>query len=110
MAEMAEPTIEVLYVEGCPGFAELLPIVRRLAARERAPLVLTEIRSVEHAIRAGFLGSPSVRVDDADVDPGAAHRRTPGLTCRLYATPAGLRPVPAEEWIAAALRRARARR
>ena len=46
-----------------------------------------------------FPGSPTIRVDGVDVDPGS---RDPGdytPRCRLYQTAAGLRGVPDRRWI-----------
>jgi hypothetical protein len=60
-----------------------------------------ELRRVEsdQAARANrFLGSPTLRIDGADVDPGAAGRGDFGLKCRLDRTAAGLSPTPPDEW------------
>ena len=65
------------------------------------------VTSEDAAVAERFLGSPTLRVDGVDVDPGAADREDFGLRCRLYATGDGLRGVPEDRWIRAALRRAR---
>jgi hypothetical protein len=60
------------------------------------------------ARRDRFLGSPTVRVDGHDVEPGASERRDYGMKWRLYATGDGLRGTPLDEWVLDALaRRAR---
>ena len=64
--------------------------------------------AAETAQRERFLGSPTVRVDGADIEPGAGERTDFGLKCRLFATPDGLRGMPADEWVLGALARARA--
>lgn len=107
---MPAPTIEILYFDGCPTYAALTPEIRRLAAAEGARVELTAIETPEEAERARFLGSPSVRVDGVDVDPGAGGRDDYGMKCRLYLTPDGHRPAPPAAWVSAALRRARERR
>ena len=62
------------------------------------------MESPEAAAEERFLGSPSVRVDGVDVDPGAAGRDDFGLKCRLYSTGAGLQGTPPDEWVLEALR------
>jgi hypothetical protein len=55
-------------------------------------------------LRLRFLGSPTVRVDGRDVEPGADERDEFALACRVYRTQDGLRGQPDPEWITAALR------
>jgi hypothetical protein len=100
--------IELLYFDGCPHHEALLARLRALvaAAGVDAPIVMRRVEDAGAAERERFLGSPTVRVNGDDVEPGAAGRTDFGLTCRLYATPEGLRPVPPDAWLLAALRRA----
>lgn len=66
------------------------------------------LRRVPHedaAQRERFLGSPTVRVDSRDVEPGAEERDDFGLKCRLYRVPSGLRGAPLDEWVLDALAR-----
>jgi hypothetical protein len=101
--------IELLYFDGCPSYEALLPRLGRLLARENVAeeLELRRVESAEAAVRERFLGSPSVRVEGRDVDPGAADRCDFGVKCRLYRTEEGLAHVPPDEWIRAALERGR---
>ncbi len=101
--------VELLYFDGCPSYERLLPRLRELvaAADPDAPIELRRVETAEEAARERFLGSPTVRVDGRDVDPGAPQRRDFGLKCRLYRTERGLGPLPPDGWIAEALRRAR---
>ncbi|MBS1895345.1 MAG: hypothetical protein JST59_28935 [Actinobacteria bacterium] len=98
--------IELLYFDGCPNHQALLPELRRLLAEEGIgeEIELRRVETPEEAERVQFLGSPTVRVDGVDVDRDAAARQDFGLKCRLYRTPAGLRPTPPTEWMRAALR------
>lgn len=98
-------TIELLYFDGCPGFAELLPRVRALAAG-RADVELRPVESVEAAERLRFLGSPTLRVNGCDVDPDAADRTDFGMKCRLYRTGAGQTHSPPDAWIRRAIEEA----
>jgi hypothetical protein len=96
--------VELLYFDGCPSYEALRPRVERmLAERGLDGLDLVPIRSVEEAEAQRFLGSPTLRVDGHDVEPGAAERTDFGMKCRIYATGDGLRPTPADVAIAAAL-------
>ena len=97
-------TIELLYVDGCPGHEQILPRLRQLARQRGAKLVLVPVDTPEDAERERFLGSPTVRVDGRDVDPGAGPRSDYGLKCRLYRSAEdGQSPVPPASWIRAAL-------
>jgi hypothetical protein len=100
-------SIEVLYFDGCPSHERLLPTVRRLAREGRAQLTLRRVASPEQAEAERFLGSPTVRVDGADVEPGAAIRTDYGIKCRLFRSGGRQLPTLPEQWIRAAIDRAR---
>jgi hypothetical protein len=99
------PQIEVLYVHGCPHHPAVLALVERVRAELGidAELRTTLVGDHEAAERAGFPGSPTVRVDGLDVDPAAPSTRAPSLACRLYRHEHGLAGQPAERWIRDAL-------
>jgi hypothetical protein len=99
------PRIELLFFDGCPSHERLLPTVRSLARQSGAELMLRRIRTPEEAESERFLGSPTVRVDGEDVEPGAAQRTDYGMRCRLFRFEGGQSPVPPAEWIRAALDR-----
>jgi len=97
--------VELLYFDGCPSYTRLLPRLRDLVAEvdHRAEIDLRRVESVEAAEHERFLGSPTVRVDGMDVDPGARGRADFGLKCRLYRFDGGSSPLPSEAWIRKAL-------
>ena len=101
--------LEVLYFNGCPGHEALMPRLRKLMAHAAvdAPVELRQVESVEAAERERFLGSPTLRVNGQDVDPSAGERTDFGLKCRLYPSPDGLRGAVPDEFVVAALARAR---
>jgi hypothetical protein len=76
--------VELLFFDGCPGYAELLPSLQQAAAAAGASVELRRVETPEQADALRFLGSPTVRVDGHDVEPGAATRSDYGLKCRLY--------------------------
>jgi hypothetical protein len=103
----ASSTVEILYFEGCPNYQATRELVERIAAEEGiVPTIrLVEVTSIDEAGAQRFLGSPSIRVNGHDVEPGADQRDTFVLACRVYRTPWGSSGRPADEWVRAALRR-----
>lgn len=93
----------MLYVSGCPGYEQLLPSVRVLAEQAGAEVVIRSVETPEAAEAERFLGSPTVRVDGRDVEPGATDRHNFGLNCRLYPALQGQAHMPPERWIRDAL-------
>jgi hypothetical protein len=101
--------IEVLYFDGCPNHVALVPRLREvLAHADVSELIqLRRVETAEDAERERFLGSPTIRVDGRDVDPGAEQRDDFGMKCRLYATEDGLLGAPPDAWILQAIRSGR---
>ena len=94
-------TIEVLFFEGCPNHEPTLQLAREVVADLG---VSADVREVEverpgDAETLRFLGSPSVRVNGRDIEPGAEDRAGFALSCRIY----GASGVPRREWMVAAL-------
>ena len=100
-------TIELLYFDGCPNHEALLPRLREIVAASdvSAEVDLRRISDDDAAQHERFLGSPTVRIDGDDVEPGAELRTDFGMKCRLYRTASGLSGQPDEQWIRAALQR-----
>lgn len=104
--------IEVLYFDGCPSYEGLLPRLRSLLEREgvEEPIELRQVETPEAAERERFLGSPTVRIDGEDSDPGASTRSDFGLKCRLYRDGNGATGgVPPDQLLVDAIRRAKQR-
>lgn len=97
--------VEILYFDGCPNHETLVPHLRSLLrhAGVAEAIQLRRVEDDDDAQRERFLGSPTVRVNGRDVEPGADTRTDFGLKCRLYQTPAGLRGSPLDEWLLDAL-------
>jgi len=100
--------IELLYVSGCPHHDETLALVKRVVEEERivAGIEEIEVADAAQAKALGFLGSPSVRIDGRDIEPGARERGDFGLSCRVHADGARYSGIPPRELIRAALARA----
>ena len=80
--------VEVLYFTGCPHYEPTAELVREVITTlgVSAELTETEVTDSAQAERLRFLGSPTVRVDGADIEPTADDRNEYGLGCRLYGT------------------------
>ena len=102
-------TVEILYFDGCPHHAALAPRIREIATAAGVEVDVRHklVPDAEAAERERFLGSPTVRFDGADVEPGAGQRDDFGIKCRLYRTPDGLRGMPADARIHDAIVRPR---
>ncbi len=102
---MRRPRVEILYFEGCPNHEATRALVERVAAElEVEPDVrLVEVPDPDAAVSLGFLGSPTVRVEGRDVEPGAEDRRDFVLSCRVYRTGRGLSGQPDASWVREAL-------
>lgn len=101
----APQRVELLYFNGCPSTERFLPRLRELLERHQISdrLRLRLVETDEAAKRERFLGSPSVRVDDRDIEPGADARTDFGLKCRLYRTADGITGAPPDALLTAAL-------
>ncbi len=102
---MRRPRVEILYFEGCPNHEPARMLVERLARQLRIEpeIRLVEIADPDAAVELRFLGSPTVRVDGVDVEPGAAERRDFALACRIYRSEGGITEQPDERWMRDAL-------
>ena len=77
-----------LYFDGCPSHEAFLPRLHELLAQAhvQVPVEQRRVESEAAAQRERFLGSPTLRVDGVDIEPGAGERTDHGLKCRLYPT------------------------
>jgi hypothetical protein len=105
------PVIDVLYVEGCPNYRGALALVERVRAELGidAELRITRISDQAAADQARFPGSPTVRVDGHDVEPGSEPPAEFTLACRLYRLEHRFAGQPDERWVREALLRAAGR-
>lgn len=101
------PRVEILVFDGCPNAEPTRELVGRVA---RVLAIEPEVRVVlvpdaEAAQRTRFLGSPTVRVNGHDIEPGAEQRTDFAFSCRVYRTANGLTGQPDETWVRKALKR-----
>ena len=106
------PVIEVLYVQHCPHHQGTLALVERVQGDLGidAELRTTLIVDQAAADQARFPGSPTVRVNGRDVEPGSERPAEYTIACRLYRLEHRFAGQPEERWIREALQRAGGRR
>ena len=77
------PRVEILYFDGCPNHDGARALVARIAAELRVEpnVELVEVADPDAASELRFLGSPSIRVNGRDVEPGAQERRDFVYSC-----------------------------
>jgi hypothetical protein len=82
---MTQPNVELLFWEGCPSHPQALSELRAAMAElglDSESVVVREVDTDEAAETERFVGSPTIRIDGADIqDPGD---EPGGLTCRVY--------------------------
>ena len=102
---MRQPRVEILFFEGCPNHEPARMLVEHLARQLRIEpeIQLVEVADPDAAVELRFLGSPSVRIDGIDVEPGAQDRRDFALSCRIYRSERGVSEQPDERWVREAL-------
>jgi hypothetical protein len=99
------PRVELLYFASCPNYEGVRELIERTAAElgVETQIDLVEVSDAEAAVELRFLGSPTVRVDGRDVEPGAEARNDFSFSCRLYRTDRGVVEAPGRVWIRTAL-------
>ena len=84
--------LEVLVFGGCPHAAAVMQLAQEVASR-LGPGISVDRVEVDTPVRAaelGFLGSPSIRVNGADIEGRTVSSGT--LCCRTYENGAGVPP------------------
>ncbi len=105
------PVVDVLHVEECPNYPEALALVERVRTELGIDVELRTTMIVDQAAaeRARFPGSPTVRVDGRDVEPGSEPAAEYTVACRLYRHEHHLAGQPEERWVRDGLLRAAGR-
>ena len=102
---MSRPRVEILYFVDCPNHEPARALVERLARQLQVEpdIELVEVADSAAAVALRFLGSPTVRVNGVDVEPGAEERRDFAFACRIYRSAGGASEQPEESWVRDAL-------
>lgn len=99
--------IEFLWYEDCPshdkGFQLLQDVLDELDVD--AEINRIKVETEEQADELQFPGSPTIRINGVDIDPGGAARLPNALTCRAYRRDDGrISPLPSRNQVRKAVR------
>jgi hypothetical protein len=99
--------VQFLWFQGCPSHESARALLAEALADAGLPWNFEDLDATDPNVAAGlrFPGSPTIRIDGIDIEPGFTDPGDYTPRCRLYATGAGLRGVPPREWIETAIRR-----
>ena len=99
----------LLWFGGCPNHLEARELLEEVIAEAAPGTAIEEVEASDPAVAAAlrFPGSPTIRVDGRDVDPGYEDPGDYTPRCRVFWTPDGMRGLPSRAWIEDALRAAR---
>jgi hypothetical protein len=105
---MSQSRVDILYFEDCPNLAAARALVERIAGELQVvtDIHLIQVGDLDAAVGLRFLGSPTIRIDGQDVEPGAAERDDFTFGCRVYRGQRGVSGRPDEAWIREALKAA----
>ena len=97
--------IEVLAFAGCPNRLPAVELAKRAVADAglAAEVVVVDVETNEDAQTQHFLGSPTIRIDGRDVEPGSETRTDFARSCRIYRTAEGASGLPPIAFIRAAI-------
>lgn len=90
--------IDFLYFEDCPSHEQALERLRKVLNEEgvQAEIEVTEVTTEEQAVDLEFAGSPTIRIEDRDIDP-VLEQPNYALSCRTYHLEDGrISPLPSE--------------
>jgi hypothetical protein len=111
-AARPRPLVQVLAFPSCPNRDAAIALAERVCQEldGNAEIQVLDVADQQAAERTRCLGSPTIRVDGFDVEPGAAQRAGYTHTCRLYPAGQSLRGLPDARWVREALCAAQERR
>lgn len=99
--------IELLYSAGCPHFEPTLTLLQEILNEQNCSATISKIEVVSHtdAVLHRFLGSPSIRINDRDIEGAEPPAAAYSLRCRRYKAGDRIVGVPPRALIEAALQR-----
>lgn len=103
--------VELLWFQGCPNHEGAEDLLRSVLDERglQVPIRRVAVEDEVTGRAVTFPGSPTIRVNGADVEPGWTPCEDCTPRCRLYATTGGLRGLPERQWIERAVDAARSR-
>jgi len=97
--------IDLLWFRGCPNHETAERWLNDAMAERgiEAPIHRIQVEDEEAGNAVMFPGSPTIRVNGRDIEPGWQPCDDCSPRCRVYLTPEGLRGLPDRAWIDQAL-------
>jgi hypothetical protein len=93
--------VELLYFAGCPNYPPALRVLTDVLKECGVEEEIAEIhvRDLHQANALAFPGSPTIRINDTDVEAEPHPIQSFGMTCRSYLVNGKRQGVPPAEWI-----------
>lgn len=100
-----KPKIELLYFDDCPNHRDTAQQLRDTLTEMQLDVEVEEIKVVdnEDAVRKRFLGSPSIRINNRDLEIEETKETEYSMRCRIYRTETEATGLPSKELLRSAL-------
>ena len=100
--------IELIWFDGCPNHKAADKLLSQTLSELDIsdPIQRIEVPDLATGEQTKFAGSPSIRIDDIDIDPTYEDTGDYTPRCRVYFTSDGFKGVPEKAWIVDSLGRA----
>lgn len=97
--------IELLYFDGCPTYQTALKYLREVIEEKKlgAGVEMVKIEGDGEALKNRFLGSPTIRLNGRDIEPGTEEIKDFSMSCRLYLEDDEVNKWPSKKMIAQAI-------
>jgi hypothetical protein len=97
--------VQFLWFDDCPNHQATRALLQDVLSTAGLDLNIEDIDASdpEAADALRFPGSPTIRIDGRDIEPGFVDPQDYAPRCRVYSTSNGLRGVPERAWIEVAI-------
>jgi|GEM_PF-1040680 len=102
--------VEILYIDGCPSKDKVDRMVQQVLDEvgvSGAQIIDTIVKTYSQAETLKFVGSPTVRINDVDIEPDIERLTEFGLNPRTYKVRGIEQDLPDLKWLKDAVRRAK---
>ena len=100
--------VEFLWFKDCANHEGARALLRQVLKEKGVgdPIEDIDVTNPRLAEQHYFPGSPTIRVDGRDIEPGFEDSGEYSIRCRVYVSEAGLSGMPIRKWIEDAVERA----